>query len=93
MILHSLLALFTQFKMEFKMNKIVFSLSELMSSLQATEVILKVESKVKNIEKASSSETNPLGISVISHLKNLRIIIYDVFICIFNNIIDGLSEL
>ena len=61
MILHSLLALFTQFKMDFKMNKIFFSMSELMSSLQATEEIVKLE---PNVNKPSSSKTKPKGISL-----------------------------
>ena len=57
MILHSLPALFTQFKM----NKVFFSTSELMSFLQAMEEIVKLE---PYIDKHSSSETKPKDISL-----------------------------
>ena len=60
-ILHSLPASFTQFKMDFKANKIFFSMSELMSSLQATKEIVKLE---PDVDKPSSSKTKPKGISL-----------------------------
>ena len=43
------------------MSKIVFSTSELMSSLEATKDIVKEESNVQNIGMASSSGTKPKG--------------------------------
>ena len=61
MILHSLHASFTQFKMDFKVNKIFFSMSELMSSLQEMKEIVKLE---LDGDKPSSSETKPKGISL-----------------------------
>ena len=58
--LHLLPALFTQFKMDFKVNKILFSMSELVSSLQATEEIVKLEPN----DKPLPSKTKPKGISL-----------------------------
>ena len=60
-VLNSLSSSFTQFKLNYHLNKVHYSLSELMNSLTATEGIVKGESAVLNIEKASTSKPKPKG--------------------------------
>ena len=60
-ILNSLPASFTQFKLSYNMNQINFSMSELMSSLQSTEGVIKPEGNVLNVERASTSASLPKG--------------------------------
>ena len=55
MILNSLPQSFAQFKLNYNMNQMNFSMSELMSSLQAAEGVIKPGGNVLNIEKISSS--------------------------------------
>ena len=60
-VLNSLPASFTQFKLNYHLNKVDYSLSELMNSLTATEGIVKGESIVLNLEKAFTSKPKPKG--------------------------------
>ena len=59
-ILESLPESFNNFKLNYGMNKLSLSLSELMSSLQAAEGIIKTTPAVHNTEK-SSSRFKPYG--------------------------------
>ena len=54
-ILNSLPVAFAQFKLNYNMNQINFSISELMSSLQSAEGVMKPKGNVLNIERASTS--------------------------------------
>ena len=60
-ILNSLPASFAQFKLNYNMNQMNFSVSELMSSLQSAEGVIKPESNVLNGERASTSASMPKG--------------------------------
>ena len=55
MILNSLPQSFAQFKLNYNMNQMNFSMSELMSSLQAAEWVIKSGGNVLNVEKCSST--------------------------------------
>ena len=55
MILNSLPQSFAQFKLNYIMNQMNFSISELMSSLQVAEGVIKPRGNVLNVEKGSSS--------------------------------------
>ena len=55
MILSSLPQSFSQFKLNYNMNQMNFSMSELMSSLQAAEGVIKPGGNILNVEKGSSS--------------------------------------
>jgi hypothetical protein len=58
MVLETLLESFTQFKLNYNMNKMNVTLLELMMELQTVEKIMKPKSTVL-LPKASSSETKP----------------------------------
>jgi len=53
MIFNSLPASFTQYKLNYNMNKLKLSLSELVRSLQEVEGIVKNQHDVLNLEKVS----------------------------------------
>ena len=54
-ILNSLPQSFAEFKLNYNMNQMNFSMSELMSSLQAAEGVIKLGGNVLNVEKGSYS--------------------------------------
>ena len=54
-ILNSLPQSFAQFKLNYNMNQMNFSMSELISSLQVAEGVIKPGGNVLNVEKGSSS--------------------------------------
>ena len=54
-ILNSLPASFTQFKLNYKMNQIKFSMSKLMSFLQSAKGVIKPGGNILNFERASTS--------------------------------------
>ena len=60
-ILNSLPASFAQFKLNYNMNQTNFSMSELMSSLQSAEGIIKPGGNILNVERASTSASMPKG--------------------------------
>ena len=60
-ILNSLPASFAQFKLNYNMNQMNFSMSELMSSLQSAEGVIKPGGNVLNVERASTSASMPKG--------------------------------
>ena len=60
MILNSLPQSFAQFKLNYNMNQMNFSMSELMSSLQAAEGVIKPRGNVLNVEKGSYSSRSAL---------------------------------
>ena len=60
-ILNSLPASFAQFKLNYNMNQMNFSMSELMSSLQSAEGVIKPRGNVLNVERASTSASMPKG--------------------------------
>ena len=60
-ILNSLPGSFAQFKLNYNMNQMNFSISELMSSLQLVEGVIKPEGNVLNVERASTSASMPKG--------------------------------
>ena len=55
MILNSRPQLFAQFKLNYNMNQMNFSMSKLMSFLQAAEGVIKPGGNVLNVEKGSST--------------------------------------
>ena len=55
MILNSLPQSFTQFKLNYNINQMIFSVSELMSSLQVAKGVIKPGGNVLNVERGSSS--------------------------------------
>ena len=62
MILNSLRQSFSQFKLNYNMNQMNFSMSELMRSLQAAEGVIKSRGNVLNVEReSSSSRSAPKG--------------------------------
>ena len=58
-ILNSLPVSFTQFKLNYNMNQMNFSISKLMSSLQSAEGVLKPRGNILNVERASPSASMP----------------------------------
>ena len=60
-ILNSLPASFAQFKLNYNLNQMNFSMSELMSPLQSVEGVIKPEGNVLNVERASASTSMPKG--------------------------------
>ena len=58
-ILNSLPTSFAQFKLNYNMNQMNFSMSELMSSLQSAEGVIKPGGNVFNVERASASASMP----------------------------------
>ena len=60
-ILNLLPASFAQFKLNYNMNQMNFSMRELMSSLQSVEGVIKLGVNVLNVEKASTSTSMPKG--------------------------------
>ena len=60
-ILNSLPASFAQFKLNYNMNQMNFSKSELMSFLQSVEGLIKPGGNVFNVERASTSASMPKG--------------------------------
>ena len=61
MILQSLLKSFKEFKLNYNMNKKIYSLSELMNKLVATEGILGTSSVDANMAEVSTSQTKSKG--------------------------------
>ena len=60
-ILNLLPASFAQFKLNYNMNQMNFSMSELMSSLQSAEGVIKPGSNVLSVERASTFASMPKG--------------------------------
>ncbi|XP_059629824.1 uncharacterized protein LOC132272744 [Cornus florida] len=60
-ILQSLPESFNQFKLNYSMNSMAYSLSKLMNALQAAEGIFKGQGSVHTVEKGSSSHGKPKG--------------------------------
>ena len=60
-IFNSLPTSFAQFKLDYNMNQMNFSMSELMSSLQSAEGVIKPGNNVLNVERASTSASMPKG--------------------------------
>ena len=60
MILNSLPWSFAQFKLNYNMNQMNFSISELMSFLQAVEGVIKPGGNVLNVKKGFSSSRSTL---------------------------------
>ncbi|XP_059645969.1 uncharacterized protein LOC132289458 [Cornus florida] len=60
-ILQSLPESFNQFKLNYSMNSMAYSLSELMNALQAAEGIFKGQGSVHTVENGSSSHGKPKG--------------------------------
>ena len=54
-ILNSLPASFAHFKLNYNINQMNFSMSELMSSLQSAEGVIKLGGNVLNVQRASTS--------------------------------------
>ena len=59
---------FNQFKLNYSMNNLSYSLSELMNSLQTANGVIKNDHSVLNLEKCSSSKLKPRG----KNLKNKK---------------------
>ena len=60
-ILNSLHVSFTQLKLNYNMNQMNFSMSELMSSLQSVEGVIKPGGNILNVERASTFASMPKG--------------------------------
>ena len=60
-ILNSLPASFAQFKLNYNINQMNISMSELMSSLQSTEGVIKPGGNILNIQRASTSASMSKG--------------------------------
>ena len=58
-ILNSLHASFAQFKLNYNMNQMNFSMSELMSSLQSSKGVIKPRGNVFNVKRAYTSTSMP----------------------------------
>ncbi|XP_059633051.1 uncharacterized protein LOC132275880 [Cornus florida] len=61
-ILQSLPESLNQLKLNYSMNSIAYSLSELMNALQVAEGIFKGQGSVHTVEKGSSSHGKPKGV-------------------------------